>query len=121
MTLGEHIRKVRMDKQLLQEDVAKLFKVSLDCITGWENGRSEPRISYYRRIIAFLGYYPFNSEVSGIPRQMLIYRKINGLTQKQLAEKVGVNASTITHWERSEHRPKGQVLAKLIKIIDENM
>ncbi|MDM1048337.1 recombinase family protein [Sphingobacterium hotanense] len=54
-TLGEHIRKRRMELQLFQKDVAAIFNVSEDCITYWENNISEPQIQYYPPIFGFLG------------------------------------------------------------------
>ena len=40
-------------------------------------------------------------------------REAVGLTQQQLAEKLGVPQSNITFWERSEKPPRGEVLPKL--------
>lgn len=40
-------------------------------------------------------------------------RETAGLTQLQLAAKLGVPQSNITYWERSEKPPRGDVLAKL--------
>ncbi|MGV3598251.1 MAG: helix-turn-helix domain-containing protein [Bacteroidota bacterium] len=47
-----------MDRNLMQKDVAKLIGVSEDCITYWENGRSNPQIRFTQNIIMFLGYIP---------------------------------------------------------------
>ena len=41
-TLGERIRKARMDKGWLQKDLAKLLEVCENTITGWENNRCKP-------------------------------------------------------------------------------
>ncbi len=41
-TLGERIRKTRMDKGWLQKDLAKHLGVCEDSITCWENDRSIP-------------------------------------------------------------------------------
>jgi transcriptional regulator with XRE-family HTH domain len=40
-------------------------------------------------------------------------REAAGLTQQQLADKLGVPQSNITFWERSEKPPRGEVLSKL--------
>jgi transcriptional regulator with XRE-family HTH domain len=40
-------------------------------------------------------------------------REAAGLTQQQLADKLGVPQSNITFWERSEKPPRGEVLPKL--------
>jgi len=40
-------------------------------------------------------------------------REAAGLTQQQLADKLGLPQSNITFWERSEKPPRGEVLSKL--------
>jgi transcriptional regulator with XRE-family HTH domain len=57
-TLGEHIRKRRMDLALIQRAVA--FKIGVDASTiwKWENGWSIPELRHLPAILAFLGYDP---------------------------------------------------------------
>ena len=58
-TLGDHLRKTRLDRGLSQSDVAEILKVAADTITGWELNRHQPSIKLAKAIIAFLGYIPF--------------------------------------------------------------
>lgn len=44
-------------------------------------------------------------------------REAAGLTQQQLADKLGVPQSNITFWERSEKPPRGEVLPKLAAVL----
>ncbi|MGB3341233.1 MAG: helix-turn-helix transcriptional regulator [bacterium] len=53
-TLGEKIRKKRMDLGLFQKDVAKFVGVVTDTVTLWEKGRKEPSKRYLKRIEQFL-------------------------------------------------------------------
>ncbi len=57
-TIGDHIRKRRIELNLLQRDVARQIGVSEDCITYWENGRSTPQRRFVTKIKEFLGYFP---------------------------------------------------------------
>jgi DNA-binding transcriptional regulator YiaG len=57
-TIGEHIRKRRMDLKMTQKELSKQFGVSEDTITYWEVGRSKPQKKFYSRIISFLKYTP---------------------------------------------------------------
>jgi DNA-binding transcriptional regulator YiaG len=41
-TLGERIKKKRMDMGLFQKDVARMIGGSTDTITNWEKGRTKP-------------------------------------------------------------------------------
>jgi DNA-binding transcriptional regulator YiaG len=53
-TIGEQIKKKRMDMGLYQKDISKILNVSEDTITGWENGRSSPQKRYIEKIYHFL-------------------------------------------------------------------
>ena len=53
-TLGQKIRKHRMDLGLFQKDVARFVGVVTDTVTLWENGRKEPSKRYLKRIEQFL-------------------------------------------------------------------
>ena len=46
-------------------------------------------------------------------RRLAELRQAAGLSQSQLAEKVGVNASNIAFWELSGTPPRGEVLPKM--------
>ncbi len=41
-TIGEYIRKKRMDNRLMQSEVAHIIGVSEESIWNWENGRTKP-------------------------------------------------------------------------------
>ncbi len=45
-------------------------------------------------------------------------RKRNGMTQKQLADKLGVKLSTIGNWEAGYNLPKGARLVEIAKSLD---
>ena len=53
-TLGEHIKKARMDRGLRQKDVAVLLGVTTDTITYWETGRVRPTALSQEKIKGFL-------------------------------------------------------------------
>ncbi|MBK7407208.1 MAG: helix-turn-helix transcriptional regulator [Saprospirales bacterium] len=58
-TLGDHLRKVRLDRGLSQPEVARILQVTPDTVTGWELNRHKPRGKSARAIIEFLGNNPF--------------------------------------------------------------
>jgi DNA-binding XRE family transcriptional regulator len=117
-TVGEHIRKRRQGLKLLQVDVAKIFDVCEDTITGWENDRNKPLIHHYPKIIEFLGYNPFPFDTSTLGGRMRKYRIENGISQEALANMVGVNETTILSWERNTHKPFPKKLKLLEEIIN---
>ena len=47
-----------------------------------------------------------------------MYRKENGLTQKQLAEKINVTKSRVSNWEQGINRPDADILADLCRALN---
>jgi DNA-binding XRE family transcriptional regulator len=115
-TLGDHIRKRRLDLKLLQKEVAEKIGVDETSIYYWENNRVKPSLTYIPKIIEFLGYIPFNTKSNNLREQIITYRRLQGLTQKKLANLLKVEMTTIGHWERGEHWPSKQLLDKLISL-----
>lgn len=118
VTIGDHIRKKRIQLKLLQKDVAKICGVTEDCITNWEKGRSIPQIQYFPNIINFLGYLPFEVELTTLSGKLKAHRQINGLTQRQLGKILGVDGTTVCSWELKQNEPNNEVLLKLCAILD---
>lgn len=118
-SLGDHIRKRRMDLNLFQEEVAKIITVTTDCITNWENNRSEPQIQFYPSIIKFLGYQPFNNSFQSIGGKIMLYRTTHGLSHKKLGKLLGVDASTISSWENNKHEPQSRIKQRLLQLLDQ--
>ncbi|ASU36342.1 hypothetical protein MuYL_4457 [Mucilaginibacter xinganensis] len=104
-TLGDHVRTARLQRGLLQRDVAKIVNVSEDSVTYWENGRAIPQIQHYPLIIAFLGYYPFTHETDSIAGKLKQLRFCLGYSYEQCGEVFVVNASTIRAWELCHNLP----------------
>lgn len=46
------------------------------------------------------------------------YREENNLTQKQLAEKIGVSNSRVSNWEQGLNRPDADILAAICVALD---
>ena len=61
-TIGDHIRKKRLDLGLLQKEVAQHVGVDTNSVTNWEKGHTSPRLHIIPRIMEFLGYVPFFGE-----------------------------------------------------------
>ncbi len=57
-TLGDHIRKRRLDLGLLQRDVAARIGSDTSSVTNWEKGHTEPENRFLPAILELLGYDP---------------------------------------------------------------
>jgi DNA-binding XRE family transcriptional regulator len=58
-TLGERIKKWRLERRLFQVDLAKKVGVSEMTIVNWEKGKTKPIKQYLERLEKVLGGLPF--------------------------------------------------------------
>jgi DNA-binding XRE family transcriptional regulator len=61
-TLGDHIKKRRLELGLFQKDVALILGVDESSVTNWEKNRTKPMLHLFPKIIEFLGYVPMTSD-----------------------------------------------------------
>ena len=57
-SLGDHLRRWRMDGALTQAAAARLLRVQLNTVRAWERGRRSPAGPAMARVVALLGYDP---------------------------------------------------------------
>ena len=114
-SLGDHIRKRRMDLKLLQKQVADQIGVHEMTITGWEGNATSPEVRYMPAIIQFLGYNPL-PVASSLPERLATIRRTLGLSQRKMASKLGVDPATLMGWEAGRHQPSeksNELIAKV--------
>ncbi|RLG05747.1 MAG: transcriptional regulator [Thaumarchaeota archaeon] len=116
-TLGDHLRKKRLELGLLQKDVAKILGVSQDTIYNWENNRTSPSLRSIPKIIEFLGYIPYDIQGLSPGEELRLLRRILGLSQEKLAKKLGIDPSTLWRWEKGKRKPPGDILENLKRAI----
>ena len=100
-TIGDHIRKRRLDLNLDRNATSKLLGVTPNVITDWEFNHHETEFRYYPAIIQFLGYIPFEIG-SSRKDQLIAYRKIRGITKGQLAKEWKVEKGSVQRWEEGK-------------------
>jgi DNA-binding transcriptional regulator YiaG len=105
-TLGDHLRKRRLDLELLQKEVADQLGVDTASIVNWESNEVQPMVHCLPGIIAFLGHNPL-PEAGDLIGKLKRLRGTHGLTQEKLAERLGIDESTIAGWERGDNMPVG--------------
>jgi len=106
-TIGEMIRKRRLDLGLGQMEVAEIVGCSQATVTNWEKGHGAPRINHMAGVIKFLGFNPL-PDGGTVAQRLVNHRKAHGLTQKAFAAQIGVDQGTLAKWERGEREPKGK-------------
>ena len=97
-TLGEHIRKRRLQLRLTQEATGEQLGVNSWTVLNWEKGKTQPPVESMPSIIGFLGYNPF-PEPSDLSERLLATRRLMGWTIKEAAGQLGVDEGTWGEWE----------------------
>ena len=102
-TVGEHLKKRRLDLGLRQKDVAAALGANQKTYETWEQGKHEPEVRYWPGIIRFLGYDP-NPPPETFGERIRASRRRQGLSREQLAERLGLDQTTVEAWERGAVR-----------------
>jgi len=117
-TLGDHLRKRRLDLKLLQKEVVLILGVEEATIWNWENSYSFPQLRYIPGIVKFLGHVPFESVPKTLGERIVRYRRLYGMTQKGLAHRLGMDPSTLGRWEKNKGRPTKMHIERLITFLN---
>ena len=104
-TLGEHLRKRRLESGLLQRDLRVRFKLEKETYANWEKDRHSPAMKHWPAIIEFLGYDPA-SEPKTIGERLLAYRRRHGLSRVVLAQYLSIDETTLWRWEVGQRQPE---------------
>ena len=116
-SIGDHLRKKRLEEHLTQADVAQLLGVNKISIENWENNHNAPKIYALPKIIEFLGYIPFELLKESMGDKIKSYRKEHGLSQRKLAKLLSVDQTTIRDWERNTHKPSKKLIKRINEIL----
>jgi transcriptional regulator with XRE-family HTH domain len=111
-TLGDHIRKRRLDLSLKQVEVAEQLGTSESTINNWERHRSTPETRFYPGTISFLGYNPL-PELTTFAERLVYSRKSLGLSQGEVAELIGTDQSSVAGWELGTTKPTAASAARV--------
>ena len=117
-TIGDHLRKKRLDLGLLQKEVAQRVGVDRDSVTNWEKGRTSPRLQLMPRIIEFLEYTPFQVKSGSLGERIVAFRRALGIRQEDLARQLGVDPSTLVRWEQGKGQPSDRHQVNLTEFLD---
>jgi site-specific DNA recombinase len=110
-TVGDHLRRRRLELGLLQRQVAEQLGVAQGTMHNWEKNRCQPRVQHMPAVVRFLGYTPPVATDSWAAR-LVQGRRAIGLSQKEAARQMGVVQCTLARWERGEREPEGDYAAR---------
>jgi DNA-binding transcriptional regulator YiaG len=107
-SLGEHVRKRRLDLGLGQREAAAQMGVHVETLKFWERGVLKPAIGIMPKVIEFLGTNP-RPKPTTFAELLLGYRACHGLCQVELSARLGVNPSTLGRWESGQTPPPARM------------
>ncbi len=111
-TLGDQLRKRRMDLGLSQRKLARQLGVNKTSIEHWERNEVEPARWMVPRIREFLGLQP-SRPPSSFAERLTAYRRGLGLSQEALARMLGVHKTTVVRWETGKRQPSKRLSKSL--------
>ena len=115
-TLGEHLRRRRLELELTQKQAAARLGVSSWTILNWEKGHTEPPVGSIPAITYWLGYDPFR-ESRTLQDRMLAKRRVMGWSIREAARQLGVDEGTWAVWESGVSVPSGRFIRRLEKAL----
>ena len=102
-TLGDHIRKKRIELGLLQRQVADRLGADPQSVNAWELNYHQPSLRLLPAITEFLGYDPnVVADQAPLGRRIAARRRAMGLSQRELAGRLGIDEGTVGRWERGD-------------------
>jgi transcriptional regulator with XRE-family HTH domain len=118
-TVGDHLRRRRLVSKLLQRQVAEQLGVDPDTLRNWEGNRVQPQFRFIPAIIRFLGYNPLSPPPTngGLGERLVSYRKLLGISQKDLAGQLEVDPCTLARWERGEREATGAFAKRALRFL----
>ncbi len=99
------------------------LRLNVDDVTIylWEKNRVKPSLAQIPKIIEFLSRDPFEKKTENLVEKIREYRRVHGLTQKKLAHLLGIDPSTVSHWEKGGNCPQKRLLDKLIPFLSSSV
>ena len=103
VTLGDHLRRRRIELGLYQKDVATKLRVTTSTVWNWEHTGSVD-LRYIPRVIEFLGYNPI-SQPEDLLERLSWYKQVNGLSLERLGVEMGRDPEQLADWLSGRHYP----------------
>src|SRR5580704_8343313 len=90
-TIGEHLHNKQLELKITQNEMARRIGVDPENIINWRLRGRLPHISFFPKIITFLGYNPLPCDLTTLGGRLKHYRKEHGLSRMKLAKQIGVD------------------------------
>lgn len=115
------IRWRRKKLGLTQRELAAKLGVTRGTICNWELGHSRPGLRQTPRVAHFLDRLTLfrPGKPLDFPVRLYLARRRLGLSQAELAMRLGVSEGAVWEWENGNHRPRARHRKKLEALFEE--
>lgn len=98
VTIGDYIRQKRLKCGLSLKELSSRWAISTDQLFHWERGRNvQPW--FFPMIFEFLEFKPLHIDTLSPTKRLIAFKTLSGITDKQLAKKLGLTTIDITNFE----------------------
>lgn len=113
------IRWRRKKLGLTQQELAEHLGVTVQTLRNWELGHSRPGLRQTPQAADFLGRFMLfrPGKRLDFPVRLQLTRRRMGLSQAELATRLGVSADSVWEWENGNHQPSPRHRKKLDALI----
>src|SRR5262249_55091544 len=102
-TIGDHIRRKRLQLGLFQRQVARDIGVDESTLFNWERNKVQPQIHYLARILEFLGY-SHSQYLYRLQTNCLTLAERAGLPKGPLRSGLGSIQEHFVLWREESHQ-----------------
>lgn len=118
--IARSIRRIRLKNGMTQAEFGDIAGVSSMAVSQWENGRSVPRMGAIRAIASHFKI-PASEVVDGAfdstGKRIAKARALAGMTQRQLADALGITQQSVYYYESGDRDIKSNSLVKISKVL----
>lgn len=120
VTLGDHLRRRRLELGLFQKDVAIQIGVTTSTVWNWENGWSSITLNCMPKVIEFLDYNPIPWP-EGLMERLAWYKLVNGLPLEKLGTEMGRDPEQLSDWLSGRHKPSQRNSDKIENFLNDRV
>jgi len=111
-TLGEHLKRRRLDLGLTQRQVAKQLGVNSWTVINWEQNRTQPLVALLPRLYDFLSYCLWRP-CRSLGDRLRLRQEVAGMSRRECAKYLGLDEGTLARIEACVTKPARSTAAKL--------
>jgi transcriptional regulator with XRE-family HTH domain len=116
-TLGEHLLATRVARGVSQKELARELGVDQVTVGNWEKGRRSPALRHLPSLYRWLGFCPVEPSRDSIGGRLVAWRKAQGLSQREVADRLGLDPGTLSRTEQGKLGSPNRRIRRAIEML----